>query len=66
MLLRIIANGSIQRCRKELPPMSKLFATLEELQAWLNSPDRGEYQIEYIIKEGSAYIVMLHPIRKAA
>lgn len=46
--------------------MSKLFATLEELQAWLNSPDRGEYQIEYIIKEGSAYIVMLHPIRKAA
>jgi len=46
--------------------MSKRFATLEELQAWLNSADRGEYQIEYIIKEGSVFIVMLHPIRKAA
>ncbi len=46
--------------------MSKLFATLEELQAWLASADRGEYQIEYIIKEGSTFIVMIHPIRKAA
>jgi len=46
--------------------MSKRFATLEELQAWLNSADRGEYQIDYIIREGAAFIVMLHPIRKAA
>jgi hypothetical protein len=47
--------------------MSKLFATLEELQAWLNSADRGEYQIEYIVREESAFIVMVHPIiRKAA
>lgn len=46
--------------------MSKRFATLEELQAWLNSADRGEYQIEYIIKEGDTFIVMLHPLRQAA
>ncbi len=46
--------------------MSKFFATLEELQAWLTSADRGEYQIEYIVKEGSTFIVMIHPIRKAA
>ncbi len=46
--------------------MSKRFATLEELQVWLNSADRGEYQIEYIIKEGSTFIVMVHPVRKAA
>ncbi|MFB3905968.1 MAG: hypothetical protein ACE15E_21185 [Acidobacteriota bacterium] len=46
--------------------MSKVFATLEELEAWLNSADRGEYQIEYIIKEGAMFIVMLHPIRQAA
>ena len=46
--------------------MGKFFATLEELQAWLNSTDRGEYQIEYIVREGSTFIVMVHPIRKAA
>ncbi|HXK62057.1 MAG TPA: hypothetical protein PLP42_19400 [Acidobacteriota bacterium] len=46
--------------------MSKRFATLEELQAWLNSRERGEYQIEYIIREGGVFIVMLHPIRKVA
>jgi hypothetical protein len=46
--------------------MSKRFATLEELQGWLRSADRGEYQIEYIIREGSDFVVMLHPIMKAA
>ena len=47
--------------------MSKRFYSLESLQAWLNGPERGEYEIEYIVREGSNdYVVMIHPIRKAA
>ena len=46
--------------------MSKRFYNLESLQAWLNGPERGEYEIEYILREGSNYVVMIHPIRKAA
>jgi hypothetical protein len=46
--------------------MSKRFATLEALQEWLRSAERGEYQIEYIVKDGSDFVVMLHPIMKAA
>jgi len=46
--------------------MSKRFTTLEELHNWLNSRERGEYQIEYIIKEDGVFIVMIHPILKVA
>ena len=46
--------------------MSKRFPSLQSLQAWLNGPERGEYEIEYIVKDGSYYVVLIHPIRNAA
>jgi antibiotic biosynthesis monooxygenase (ABM) superfamily enzyme len=46
--------------------MSKRFADLDELEAWLNSPERSECEIEYIVQEGTLYIVMFHPLPKAA
>jgi len=46
--------------------MSKRFSSLQSLQAWLNGPERGECEIEYIVKQGPYYIVLFHPIRNAA
>ncbi len=46
--------------------MSKRFITLQALQTWLVSRERGEYEIEYIVKEGPHYVVMLHRARNAA
>ena len=46
--------------------MSKRFPSLQSLQAWLNGPERGEYEIEYIVKDGSYYVVLIHPMRNAA
>jgi hypothetical protein len=46
--------------------MCKRFPNLEALATWLNGPERGEFEIEYIVREGSLYLVMIHPVRKAA
>jgi antibiotic biosynthesis monooxygenase (ABM) superfamily enzyme len=46
--------------------MSKRFTDLDELQAWLQSPERGDYEIEYIVREGTRYLVLFHPLPKAA
>jgi hypothetical protein len=38
--------------------MSKRFETLEELESWLRSPQRREFDIQYICVEGGGIVLV--------
>jgi hypothetical protein len=46
--------------------MKKRFATLEALQEWFLTPERREYEIDCILREGTGFVVLVQKKRQAA
>ncbi|GEM_PF-5133144 len=52
--------------RQKRGTMTKRFATLEALQEWFRTPERHEYEIDCILREGTGFVVLGQKKRQAA